>query len=605
MKPLNVANDAPWKQRYRAPSIKMTQVAKMNPERGTAVSNEGGIIQVYAWDVPTGEKRQLTHREEGVWGHGLSPDGRFVYYLEDQKGDEIGHFVRIPWEGGDPVVITPTLPPYSPAGLGFSRNGEKLALITAMPDGFTLYIIDLDGDEIGEPRKIYHCSAIVSNPVFSADGSMVVVQTAEQSGRFEFALYAFDTTTGEKIGELWDGEGMSVHGITFSPIVGDGRFLAKSNKTGTEQLLIWHPQTGQREDLVFDNVDGSASAYDWSDDGEQIIFSTFNQAVQQWYLYNFDSETVTSLDTPSGTIASAYFMPNDEIFVNLQDSTHPAQLVALYGQTGQQKRGVLSAGDVPAGHPWQSVQFTSSDEHPIQGWLGTPEGEGPFPTILYMIGGPMSVQPDTFSAESQAWLDHGFAFLTVNYRGCATFGRDHQFKIVGNMGHWEVEDIVAARRWLVENGIANPDEIFLSGWSYGGYLTLMGLSKYPDLWAGGMAGIAIADWAIQYEDTADLLRGFQESLFEGTPETQPERYKASSPISYVEQVKAPIYIIQGRSDSRTPARPIEMYEEKMKALGKDIHVHWFETGHMGPFADVELGIEHQERFLRFAYRVLG
>ena len=605
MKPLNVADDAPWKQRYRAPSIKVTHVAKLNKNRGTAVSNETGLIQVYAWDIPTGEKRQITHREEGVLMHTLSPDGRFVYYLEDEKGDEIGHYVRIPWQGGEPTVVAPSLPPYSPAGLGLSRNGEKLALLTAMPDGFTLYLLDLDGDEIGEPRKIYHCPAIVSNPVFVADGSMVVVQTAEKSGRFEFALYAFDTTTGEKIGELWDGEGMSVQGITFSPIVGDGRLLAKSNKTGTEQLLIWQPQTNQREDLTFDDVAGSASAYDWSDDGQQIIFSTFNQAVQHWYLYNFESEEVRSLNTPSGTIAAAFFMPNNEIIVNLQDSTHPAQLVALDGETGEQKRVVLSAGEVPAGRPWRSVQFSSSDAHPIQGWLATPEGEGPFPTILYMIGGPMSVQPDIFSAESQAWLDHGFAFLTINYRGCATFGREHQFKIVGNLGNWEVEDMVAARSWLIENGVANADEIFLSGWSYGGYLTLMGLGKFPDLWAGGMAGIAIADWTIQYEDTADLLRGFQESLFEGTPATQPERYKASSPITYAEQVKAPVYIIQRRSDSRTPARPVEMYEEKMKAMKKDIHVHWFETGHMGSAADVELGIEHQERFLRFAYRVLG
>ena len=132
---------------------------------------------------------------------------------------------------------------------------------------------------------------------------------------------------------------------------------------------------------------------------------------------------------------------------------------------------------MPAGRPWRSVQFNSSDGHPVQGWLGTPEGEGPFPTVLYMIGGPMSVQPNIFSAESQAWLDHGFAFLTINYRGCATFGRDHQFKIIGDLGHWEVEDMVAARQWLIDNDIAIADEILLSGWSYGGYLTLMGLRQ--------------------------------------------------------------------------------------------------------------------------------
>jgi dipeptidyl aminopeptidase/acylaminoacyl peptidase len=215
------------------------------------------------------------------------------------------------------------------------------------------------------------------------------------------------------------------------------------------------------------------------------------------------------------------------------------------------------------------------------------------------------VATESFSPGSQAWLDHGFAFLTINYRGSTTFGKAFEEQIWGDLGHWEVEDMVAARNWLVEQGIARPDEILLTGWSYGGYLTLMGLGKRPDLWAGGMAGIAIADWAIQYEDTADVLRGYQVALFGGTPEQKPELYAASSPISYAERVSAPVLIIQGRNDTRTPARPIEMYEAKLKALGKQIELHWFDTGHLGSFAQTELAIKHQEIMLRFAYRVLG
>ena len=210
-----------------------------------------------------------------------------------------------------------------------------------------------------------------------------------------------------------------------------------------------------------------------------------------------------------------------------------------------------------------------------------------------------------FSPASLSWIDHGFAFLSLNYRGCSSFGREFETKIFGDPGRWEVEDIVAARRYLLENGIAHPEQIVLTGWSYGGYLTLMSLGLYPDLWAGGMAGVAIADWAIQYEDTADVLRGVQVALLGGTPQEKPEQYARSSPITYVERVKAPLLIIQGRNDTRTPARPVEMYTDKLKALGLPVEIEWFDTGHMGNLADVELGIRHQEHMLRFAYRVLG
>src|SRR5207244_1817755 len=123
-------------------------------------------------------------------------------------------------------------------------------------------------------------------------------------------------------------------------------------------------------------------------------------------------------------------------------------------------------------------------------------------------------------------------------------------------------------------GIARPDAILLTGASYGGYLTLLALGMRPDLWAGGMAEVAIADWTIQYEDTAPTLRGYQVALFGGTPTERPDAYQASSPITYVDRVAAPVLVIQGRNDTRCPSRPMELYEARLRALGKPVEVIW-------------------------------
>ena len=87
------------------------------------------------------------------------------------------------------------------------------------------------------------------------------------------------------------------------------------------------------------------------------------------------------------------------------------------------------------------------------------------------------------------------------------------------------------------------------------------------------------------------------------PDEVPEATRKSSPITYAEQVQAPILVIQGENDTRTPARQLRGYEEKLKSLGKQIEVHWFNAGH-GSRAQ-EQQIEHQELELNFAYRVLG
>ena len=184
-----------------------------------------------------------------------------------------------------------------------------------------------------------------------------------------------------------------------------------------------------------------------------------------------------------------------------------------------------------------------------------------------------------------------------------TFGYDFQHAIDGVLGELEVEDIAAGVNWLIDNGIADPNAILKTGGSYGGYLTLLSLGKRPEIWAGGMALVAIADWTLMYEDQAGTLRGYQRSLFGGTPDEKPEAHKKSSPITYAENYAADLLVIQGANDTRCPARQMQVFEQKMKELGKSIDVHWFDAGH-GSRA-IEQSIEQQELMLRFAYRVLG
>lgn len=598
---IDTSHDALWKQRYRAPAIFSASIAQQAPDRGLVWTNQSGLLQFHTWDVNSGSLKQRTHTSGGqnTYLH-LSPDGRWLYYLKDDHGNEIGHYVRILYEGGEPEDVTPDMPPYSSWVFSFSRQGNRLGFMTATGEGFSVYTAEVNASgSLEPPHLLYQMKTIGYGPMFSADGRFAVVMTSERSGKNEFAMKCFNTDTGEVVAELWDGEGTSVEFHLFSPVPSDARLLASSNRSGIERLMLWDPRTGERTDLNLD-IPGAQMAQTWAADGDRVIILALNQAVQSLYLHRLSTSETRRLPTSGGTFEPFYTPDGSRLLALWNDASHNQRLVEIDERSGAITRTVLSPGDPPPGRQMKSVTFPSSDGQAIQAWLCLPDGDGPFPTILETHGGPTGVTLNNFSPAAQAWVDHGFAFLSINYRGSITFGRDFEQKIWHDLGHWEVEDMVAAHAFLVREGIARPDAIYLTGWSYGGYLTLMGLGKRPDLWAGGMAGIAIADWSIQWEDTADTLRGYQEALFGGTPKDVPERYRASSPITYAENVRAPLLIIQGKNDTRTPARPIEMYEQKMKELGKPITVEWFETGHMGGFADVELGIHHQEMIMCFA-----
>jgi dipeptidyl aminopeptidase/acylaminoacyl peptidase len=609
MKPLKLEEDAAWKKRFRVPTVPLTQIAQANPGRGLAASNQSGVYQLYAWDVETGEMRQITDKPAGIFMGFIGADGNYLYYHDDEQGNEIGHFVRVPFDGGEREDITPDMPPYASFTVNESKNGRIVGFESAGAQGFQFYLVVQQEDgALGDPKPLFRSERLSFGPALSADGSYAVIATTERSQTTDTCLYAFPTdSAGQDDNQpslvLEDKDG-KIQMAGFAPIEGDTRFLGTTNASGFDRPLIWDVKTGLRTDIPLPELEGNISAWDWSPDGTKILLCQLHQAVYQLFVYDLEHSTLTKLDHPGGTYNSGYFVPGtDEIFVNMQNATNPTQVVALDAATGELKRTVLGVGDAPESRPWKSVTIPSTDGVPIQAWLAVPEGKGPFPTILHTHGGPTAVMTEMFAPSAQTWLDHGFAWLSINYHGSITFGRDFERSIMGNLGQLEVEDMAAAYQWLVENDIAIPDSVLLTGGSYGGYLTLQAIGKRPDLWAGGMAQVAIADWVLMYEDQAETLRGYQRSLFGGTPDEKPEAHAAGSPITYAEDIQAPVLVIQGANDTRCPSRQMKVYEQKLKDAGKEIQIHWFDAGH-GSRA-IEQNIEHQELMLRWAYRVLG
>lgn len=600
MKPLDLSDNAPWKQRYRAASINWSRLASQDPTRGLVCTDQDGAYQLYAWDVPTGRLRKLTDQPAGVVNGLLTADGQAVYYHKDERGNEVGYFMRVPFEGGGEENATPALDPYPAWAMASSKNGSHLGFIRSGDDGFKLYLI-----EKGQPAQLFYHQRkhVIYGPFFSAAGDLVGIENTSRSGTIETTVVVFDTHSGEQIGELWDGDDVTVALQSFSPVMGDPRLLSYTSQSGYARPVIWNPRTDERVDLAVDELKGEIFPWGWSADASKVLLCQLYQARHQIYTYEVATHRLTKLDHPEGVFSAGYFTSEGEIWVNWENAVAPSRVVALDGQTGQLKRTVLDAGDIPKARPWRSVNFAGAQGDMIQAWVATPEGDGPFPTILHTHGGPTAVMSENFAPNAQAWLDHGFAFMSVNYHGSTTFGKAFEKSIWGNLGDLEVDDMAAAYEWLVETGIADPQAVLLTGRSYGGYLTLQALGRRPELWAGGMAMVAIADWGLMYEDQIETLRSYQRALFGGAPHEVPEETRKSSPITYAKAIQAPILVIQGENDTRCPARQMHVFEDKLNKLGKSIEVQWYSAGH-GSWVQEE-AIKHQEMMMRFAYRVLG
>src|SRR5262245_37969227 len=356
---LRFDQDAAWKQRFRAPTILWTQVAAANKTRGIVASTRSGTAQIYAWDVPTGSQRQLTQHEGGLITAYLDAAGRYIYYLDDTQGNEMGHFVRIPFEGGTPEDITPDLPPYAFFGMQGSRANNLLAIIAITQEGFTLYCIDIGPDGTpGPARKVHHEPSMIRAAYFSpgfvsATGALIALGSSKRSGSLDFSLLVVDAHTGQPIGELFE-EKQSFEPLAFSPLATDERILASSNETGYRRPFLWHPRTAERTPLALAALEGDVEPLDWSEDGQQILLCQSWQAVQNLYLYDLESAALKPLHVGGGSLGyhdalgrKAYYGSQDEVFAEWTDATHPSQVIALSRATGAQTRTVLPAGEVP------------------------------------------------------------------------------------------------------------------------------------------------------------------------------------------------------------------------------------------------------------------
>ncbi|MFD2468994.1 S9 family peptidase [Amycolatopsis silviterrae] len=559
--------------------------------------------EVSFWDPATGAITPVGGLPPHVDCPAPGPHGRSVLMLKDETGAEIGHLWSFPADGGPGTDLTPDLPGYALRGIDVAEDGSAIVIAAADEAGFGLWLLRPGL----EPRHLYQSPYEAWNSRVSADGAYASINTTDHNpGVRRFAVTVSDEH-GTVVGVLSDGPEAPVQGIRFSPAPGDPRILVSTERTGFARPAVWHPVTGERVDVDAPDLAGDVVPLDWSDDANLLLLAHVDEGIHRLYEFDLRSAELTALDHPDGAYFSpdvasplpvywtSHYGPGREIRLVRQRFDLPMEVLVL-DSPRQEPRTLLASAPVVAGTALGSERIASRDGTKLQLWAAAPRtATGPVPTVLSVHGGPNLVTVGAYEPAAQAWLDEGFGYAALNYRGSVTFGREFREGFWGAVGDRELEDVEAARNWLVDNGIAS--EVFITGASYGGFLTLLSLGRLPGLFAGGLASVAMADWRLAYDDMAPALQAAWRGFIGGTPETAPERFAHSSPLTYVEHVRAPVLISQGRADSRTPARQASEYVRRLRAAGGDALLDWFEGGHettsttaMAETMDRELGL---------------
>ena len=592
-----MSTEPAWKRRFTAPRLYDFACAAQAPDRWAAVTNESGSWQAWSWDGRTGERIHVSTEGVGAEEVHLTPDGEGVVWWLDDTGDERGRWVVSPFRGGEDRPLLPDVP--EGWAMGISLVPGSVAVGLATDEDYRVYVSRRGGPARPLYRHEQPAGVGAEWPQggggLSADGSLVCIRHAEHGDIERQALRILDVETGAAVADLDDRARMgAVDWTTGAP----SRLAGWSEVSGFERPFVWDAATGARTDLTLD-LDAAVFPVAWYPDGAGLLLRHAARGYDRLFRYDLVTHALEPVLDPHGTVADAWTRPDGDVWAWVETSARPPRIVNAAGD----EVVTLSDERQPDGRPWRSFTFRNPHGDEIQGFVATPEGEGPFATVLSVHGGPNWHHTDAFDPDVQAFADHGYAVVLVNYRGSTGYGATFRDALQGNIGFPESEDVNAALDHLIADGVVDPDRICLEGWSWGGYQATLNAGLHPERWRAVCAGIPVGDYVAAHYECAPALRAWDVAVMGGSPMDLPELYAERNPMTYVDRVTAPMLMIAGEHDSRCPLGQVMVYAHALKIRGRAIEVHTYPGGHHA--LATEDKIRHIEMTIAFFDHALG
>ena len=208
----------------------------------------------------------------------------------------------------------------------------------------------------------------------------------------------------------------------------------------------------------------------------------------------------------------------------------------------------------------------SADGLGLSGWLYRPEGQGPWPTVIHLHGGPEAQERPVYNSLFQSLVAAGLAVFAPNVRGSSGFGRAFGCADDREGRYAAIADVAACANYLLTAGIAQAGRIGCAGRSYGGYLTLAAMVRYPEMFAAGVDICGIANFATFYAHTEPWIAAAAASKY-GDPVADAALLHDLSPIHRIDRLSAPLLVVHGAHDTNVPLEESEQVVAALAARG--------------------------------------
>lgn len=541
--------------------------------QGWLPSGEGLLIktrfgetnQIHVIREPGGVRRQITFFQEPVANVGVSPNPETNGFLftRDVGGSEQYQIFYYNLDTGEYQMLTD----------GESRNGDmrwssrgnRFAFSATQRNGRDW---DLHLADINKPGS--------SVPILEQEGNWEVRDWSPDDEKLlalkyvsinETYLYLLDLRTGE-LRLLNPAEEKVAYGGGLFSKEGRGIFFTSDRNSEFRRLWYYHLESGETS-ILTERINWDVGEFTLSQDGRCLAFVSDEDGIDRLHILGLRTMDELALPAlPAGRIYGLKFSPDGtRLGMVLSTPRTPGDVYVLdlttkelvrwtYSETG----GLRSEDFIaPRLIRYGTFDRLNRQQRTIPAFYYKPRGEGPFPVIIDIHGGPEIQARPYFSARRQFWLNElGIAVLQPNVRGSRGYGKNYLLLDNGFKREDAVRDIGALLDWIEEQPELAEDRVAVYGSSYGGYMVLSAMAHYNDRLRAGIDLYGISNFVTFLENTSDYRRYLRRAEYgdERDPDMR-EFLLRISPTTNAANITKPLFIFQGLNDPRVPVTESE------------------------------------------------
>lgn len=562
------------------------------------------FVQELSGSEPVGQARRITSESQRDISQYFWKGDDTVIYAKDVNGDENYHVIAVNVATGKVTDLTPL-------------DGVRAGIQDDLPDDPEHVLVVHNGRD-PEVFDVYKVNVQTGTSTLAAQNpGDVLGWSTDHDGRVRLATALSGVDSELRYRDTESESFRSLVRTDFRTEVtplffhaDNQRFYALSNRgRDTQALVLIDPRSPDQEELIYELPHHDLMGAGFSRLRKVLTSADFHTDKPGHHFFDPVSEKIHA--------AIARQLPGYE--VAWQDATRDEKkfIVASYSDRTPGSRYLYDAdsntlhklADINTAlpeqdmAPMQPIQFTARDGLTLHGYLTLPLGRPAhnLPVVVNPHGGPWARDYWGFNPEAQFLANRGYAVLQINFRSSAGYGRRFWEAGFGQWGQAMQDDITDGVQWLIEQKIADPKRVGIYGASYGGYATLTGIVKTPDLYAAAVDYVGVSNLLTFMNTIPPYWKPFLVKMHAmvGDPVKDKAKLEANSPALHADRIVTPLFIAQGAHDPRVNKAESDQMVQALKARGVEVEYMVKDNEGHGFHNDENKFefYEHMERFL--------